>query len=100
MGMWWYVDTFNPFHLPTAEQAQKMWSYSAPALYSHLQTATYVLCPPILVQFLIGDLGTFGNRVVWVAAALLNGCLYFFLGLIIQSVRKLFEKLRPSTIAP
>ena len=51
MALWWYLITFNPFHLPTWQQAQTMGNYSAPRLYWITEDAVFVLCPASLLFF-------------------------------------------------
>jgi hypothetical protein len=81
MSAWWYVDTYDPFHLPTWQQAQAMGSFSAPPLLKFLTDITFVLCPGALLHIYTMDTGSLMTYITWTAAAMLNGPLYYAVGL-------------------
>jgi len=84
MVMWWYIVTYDPFHLPTAEAPS---SYSAPALYWLLKDSIFVLCPgEIMGVFCMDCTGYTVPLLIWTVAALLNGPIYYCLGLLIVNV--------------
>jgi hypothetical protein len=86
MTMWWYIDTYNPFHLPTSEQAMAMGTnYSAPALYKFLDKVTSVLCPALWLQVFTMDMGRIVNYSIWVLAALFDGLIFYCIGLLIKA---------------
>jgi hypothetical protein len=71
MGVYWYDYKFNPFHLPPP-----------PSFYTFLEKAMFVLCPGLLLQvFTIGTSDRIGWT-MWVLAALVNGPIYYGVGLI------------------
>jgi hypothetical protein len=77
MGLYWYDYTSNPFHLPPS-----------PPIYSFLEKAMYVLCPGLLLQvFTIGTSDRLGWA-MWTLAALLNGPVYYLVGLVFVAVMK------------
>jgi hypothetical protein len=88
MAMWWYIDKFDPFHLPTSEQAQTMGNYSAPPLYWFLKDLMFVLCPGLFLQVFTIDMGTVVTWFMWGLAALLNGPIYYAAGLILAALMK------------
>jgi hypothetical protein len=92
MVMWWYIGEYNPFHLPTSEQARTMGNYSAPSLYWLLKDLMFVLCPGLLIQvFTIGTSDRFA-WIMWVLSALINGLIYYAVGLILAALIKRWGK--------
>jgi hypothetical protein len=88
MATWWYVDRYDPFHLPTWQQAQSMGNFAAPQLLKFLQDVTFVLCPGSLLHVFTMDSGNVMTYLTWTVAALLNGPLYYVIGLIIAALIK------------
>ena len=87
MAMWWYQDTYNFFHLPTEEQADKLESYTAPPLYWFFGDVTFLACPGSAITILAKDLeGTQAFVIAWLVAVLLNGAIYYGIGLIIAAL--------------
>src|ERR1700689_806084 len=87
MMMWWYIDTYNPFHLPTSEQALAMGTnYSAPPLYKFLDKLTFILCPALWLQVFTIDLGPIVNYSIWVLAVVFDGFIFYCVGLLINAV--------------
>ncbi len=77
MGLYWYDYKYNPFRLPPA-----------PPLYHFIEKAMFVLCPGLLLQvFTIGTSDRLG-WVMWVFAALLNGPVYYVVGLAFATIMK------------
>ena len=77
-SFWLLDDKFNFFDLPTVEQAAKIpGNYSQPALRSRLETANFVVCPPLVITIVGMDWDTAGNIGLDLIAALLNALLYF-----------------------
>jgi hypothetical protein len=88
MALHWYEYKYNPFHLPSSEATQTLPSYSAPPLYNLVENGMFVLCPGLLLQ--VFTIGT-GDRVawiMWVLAALVNGPIYYVVGLILAALMK------------
>jgi hypothetical protein len=88
MAIWWYVDRYNPFHLPTREQAQTMGNFSAPPALRFLEDVTFLLCPASFLHIFTMDTGSTMTYLTWVIAALINGFIYYFVGLILASLLK------------
>jgi hypothetical protein len=86
MAIWLYLSKYNPFHLPTLEQARTMGSFSEPPLLSLLDHLTFVLCPGTLLMFVTMDWGETANDVMWVVVALINAPVYYLLGLLIAAL--------------
>lgn len=77
MRLYWYDYRFNPFHLPPPTP-----------LYTFLEKAMFVFCPGLLLQaFTIGTTDRLG-WMMWVLAALLNGPIYYGVGLIFAALKK------------
>jgi hypothetical protein len=88
MGMWWYVDRYNPFQLPTLEQAQSIGNYAAPKLYWFLKDAMFALCPGLFLQLFTMDASKTVTWLMWILAALLNGPVYYLVGLVTAAILK------------
>jgi hypothetical protein len=79
--MWWFIDKYNLFQLPTAEEAQRMVGhYSAPPLYWFLERMTLVVCPGLWLGFFTMDMGRAANEVMWMIATVVNVLLFFLVG--------------------
>jgi len=77
MGLYWYDYRYNPFHLPPP-----------PPFYNFLEKAMFLLCPGLLLQFFtIGTSDRLG-WVMWILAALINGPIYYCVGLIFDALAK------------
>ena len=88
MATWWYVDKYDPFHLPTWQQAQSMGNFSAPRPLKFLQDVTFALCPGSLLHVFTMDSGNVMTYLTWIVAALLNGLLYYLIGWVIAMLMK------------
>lgn len=86
MATWWYVDTFDPFHFPTVEEARAMPSFSPPWLYRFLQTLTWVLCPGAMALALAVHVPTAVTYLIWGAASLINAPIYYLVGLTLSAI--------------
>jgi len=82
MAVWWYVYKYDPFHLPTTG------SFSEPMPLKVLEYLTSILCPGSLLQILTMDTGVAMACLMWIIAALINGPLYYAIGLIIAALMK------------
>jgi hypothetical protein len=77
MGLYWYDYKYNPFHLPPS-----------PPIYHFLEKVMFVLCPGLLLQvFTIGTSDRMGWG-MWVLASLVNGPIYYLIGLIVAAIMK------------
>jgi hypothetical protein len=85
--LWWYVKIFNPFHLPTMEQAMERVppNYSAPLLFTVINYSVFVLCPGTLLMFFAMDMRGWFSWFMWVFAVLLNGPIYYAIGFEIEA---------------
>src|SRR4029077_8131053 len=86
MGLYWYDYKYNPLHFPTFEAASK--PIPAHPVYDLAEKAMFVLCPGLLLQVLTIDTGDRVALVMWVVAALLNGPIYYLVGLIVVALMK------------
>jgi hypothetical protein len=90
MLTWYYVDTFDTFHLPTVEQAQTMQgSFSAPWTYHALQTLTWLLCPAAMMQALAIHVPAMFTFAIWILAALINAPIYYGVGLVVEAILRM-----------
>ena len=84
---WIYIDTYDPFHLPTAGQAATMESFSTPPLYRFLQTLTLVLYPGLWLQAFTTHAGPVANYTVWALAIALDAVVLCGIGILINKLR-------------
>ncbi len=88
MAMWWYIDRYNPFHLPTVEQVQYMTtSYSPPHLYSFLENLVFTLLPALWLSVFTIHAPAVVNYSIWVFAVLFDGAILYCVGLLINAVK-------------
>jgi hypothetical protein len=80
--LWWYVQIFDPFHLPTLAQAPP--NYRAPFLYWIINDSVLVLCPVTLL--IIFPLRGWVTWFIWILVVLLNGPIYYAIGLVIETM--------------
>jgi hypothetical protein len=85
----WYVDKYNPFDLPTVEQAEKMGNFSQPMLSRVFDDLTFVFCPGAFLFFFTMDMRDTANSVMWIVVALINGPVYYCVGRISAELMKL-----------
>ena len=85
----WYINRFDPFHLPTAAEAANMGSVSEPPLLSLFEDLTFVFCPAAFLFFFTMDLGATTNYIVWAVVALINAPIYYGAGAILVVLAKL-----------
>ena len=84
MGLYWYDYKYNPFHLPPT-----------PAIYHFLERVTFFFCPGLLLQlFTIGTTDRLGWG-MWLLAVLLNGPIYYVIGLVCAAILKGGSRLPP-----
>jgi len=86
----WWIYKFDPFHLPTYEQAAKMSSYTAPPLYWFFTWyLPMVTCPASFpLGFATLDSGGVLSVIAGILAALINAPIYYCLGLIVAAIWK------------
>jgi hypothetical protein len=85
----WYVYKYNPFHFPTAEQAEKIGNFSQPRQSRVFDDLTFVFCPGSFLFFFTMDMSDTANYLMWVVVALVNGPVYYCVGLIFAALMKL-----------
>jgi hypothetical protein len=84
---YWLDYTFNPFNLPTVGSLGSSDYYSAPWAHKFLHNLIFVLCPgQFLHLFTIGIGGPF-VWVVWFLGVLLNGPIYYLVGLLVSNIK-------------
>ena len=80
--LWWAVYIFNPFHLPTVGNIPP--NYREPFLDLVISDSPFVLCPGSLLMFFTIDIGGWVAWFMWILAVLLNGPIYYGIGLLIE----------------
>jgi hypothetical protein len=88
MALYWYDYKYNPFHFPTSEAADKLRNFPTHPVYDVAEKAMFILCPGLYLQ--VFTIGT-GDRValtMWVIAALMNGPIYYLVGVLLAAFRK------------
>ncbi len=88
MAAWLYVSRYDPFHLPTLEQARGMGNFSEPLPLEIFEDATFALCPGSFLHIFTMDAGSAMTCLTWTAAALLNGPIYYGIGLAVARLLK------------
>lgn len=87
LTFWVCADKYNLFHLPTSEQVSKTHaSYKAPPIFWVLREATMWLCPGLVLGILTMDMGASANLIMWFIAIIVNGAIYYCLGLAVRTV--------------
>lgn len=86
--MWAYISVFNPFHLPTVEQAQTLGNYTAPPLYWHLRTLLIILLPGIWLDAFAMGASQSVHYTIWGFAILLDGAIFYCIGLLVNRMRR------------
>jgi hypothetical protein len=90
MLVWWYVNTYDPFNLPTVEQVNKSpESYSTPWAYHALETITTFLCPASATNALAIHVPAAVSLGIWIVAALINAPIYYGVGLVIEAISRM-----------
>ena len=82
--LWWSVHIFNPFHLPTTSNVPP--DYRAPHLYWFINDGVFVLCPGALLQAFTLEMRGWFSWVMWTLAVLLNGPIYYVIGLAVGAL--------------
>jgi hypothetical protein len=79
----WALDyKFDFFQLPTANNVSGR-NYGPPASRSLVQRLNFILCPPLAIMVVGMDLGASANLLLATIVVIMNGALYFILGLLI-----------------
>jgi hypothetical protein len=84
--LWWYVRIFDPFHLPNVAECPP--NYSAPFLYWIVNYSVFVLCPGTLLMIFTLEMRGWFSWFMWILAVLLNGPIYYAIGLVIDALLK------------
>ncbi len=82
--LWWGVQIFDPFHLPTVGHAPP--NYREPLLAQIIDGSVFVLCPGTLLQVFTIDIGGWVSWFMWVLAVLLNAPIYYVIGLAVGAL--------------
>jgi hypothetical protein len=88
MAVYWLDYKYNFSHIPTSAETQVHSGLQAPAWYIVADKLMVILCPGLLLQTIPVDGGISFALVLWVLAALLNGPIYYCIGLILVSLIK------------
>ncbi len=83
---WWLVRISNPFHLPIVGQAPP--NYQEPLLSRIIDDSVFVLCPGTLLQVFTLEMRGWLSWFMWILAVLLNGPIYYAIGLICAALMK------------
>jgi hypothetical protein len=79
----WALDyKFDFFHLPKANHVSSR-NYDPPASRSLVQRLNFILCPPLVIMVVGMDLGASANLLLATVVVIMNGVLYFILGLLV-----------------
>ena len=79
----WALDyKFNFFHLPTADNVPTR-NYTQPASRVLVQKLNFIVCPPLVIMVVGMDLGASANLLLATVVVVVNGALYFILGLLV-----------------
>jgi hypothetical protein len=84
--LWWYVQIFDPFHLPPVGHVPP--DYRAPLLYWIINDSVFLLCPATLLFFFTMEMRGWFSCFMWILAVLLNGPIYYAIGLVVGTVMK------------
>jgi len=82
--LWWYVQIFDPLHLPTAGHVPP--NYREPLLYSIIDDSVFVLCPGSLLMVFTLEMRGWFSWFMWILAVLLNGPIYYAIGLAVGAL--------------
>lgn len=88
MAAYWLDYKYNLSRLPTSAETQVHPGLQAPAWYIVADKLMVVLCPGLLLQTIPVDGSVWFALVLWVLAALLNGPIYYCIGLIFAVLTK------------
>ena len=96
----WFIYKFNPFHLPTVAQAQQMGNFSEPFGLRLFDDLTFLICPGALLFFFTMDMGGTANWIMWGVVVLINGPIYYGLGMLLAALVNLRKSHLPSAHTP
>lgn len=82
--LWWSVQMFDPFHLPISGHVPS--NYRAPHMYWIINDGLFVLCPGVLLQAFTLEMRGWFSWVMWILAVLLNGPIYYVIGLAVGAL--------------
>jgi len=88
MALYWYDYEYNPLHFPTSAAADKLAKFPAHPVYDLAEKAMFILCPGLFLQVFTIGTGDAVALIMWVLAALLNGPIYYLVGLLIAAFLK------------
>ena len=83
---YWLDYTFNPFNLPAVGSLGPH-DYSAPWAYEFLHNLIFVLCPGQLLHLFTIGMGSTVAWAVWSFGVLLNGPIYYLVGLLVCNIK-------------
>jgi hypothetical protein len=79
----WALDyKFNFFPSPTGNYVSSR-HYEPPASRALVQRLNFILCPPLVIMVVGMDVGASANLLLATVVVIMNGALYFILGLLV-----------------
>lgn len=84
--IWWLVQVSNPFHLPIVGHAPP--NYKEPLLSRVIDDTIFVLCPGTFLQVFTLEMSGWFSWLMWILAVLLNGPIYYAIGLLVGVLLK------------
>jgi hypothetical protein len=80
MGLWWFDYVYNPFHYPTAQEAQSLAVFPVHPVHNIFETVVVILCPGLIFRVFAVGAGSAFAVILWVFAAVLNWPIYYAIG--------------------
>jgi hypothetical protein len=71
-----------------------MGSFSEPWLLSLFERLTFVFCPGAVLFFFTMDMSDVANYLIWLVVVLINGGVYYCLGLVLAVLMKRHKQTR------
>ncbi len=84
--VYWLDFKLNLFNLPTAGSSPSK-NHSTPWAYEIFHELIFILCPGQLLHLFTIGLGDTVSWLVWCLGALLNGPIYYVVGLLVSNIR-------------
>jgi hypothetical protein len=92
-SFWALEPKVNFFHLPTADEVSTS-TYKLSSSRALVQRLNLIVCPPLAIMIFGMDMGAPANFFLATIVVLMNGALYFTLGLLVGLLWDKFTSLR------